>query len=148
MQDVMTSEQYLKSLKGSKLEALFDAEWERWASVGIEQPKHEVCLVPGRNWQCDRVWEAARVVVEIDGGQFAVNGGRHNTDDDRDKINTLILYGWRVLRYSGTMLKNDPQGVIKQVVGAVLGIKPQHIVKLTLHQKRASRKSHKSKAKE
>jgi len=138
----MTTDEYLKSLKGSKLEALFDAEWERLVpkGMGIEQPEREQCLIPGSKWRCDRVWRNSRVVVEIDGGQWTVNGGRHNSDDDRDKINMLILNGWRVLRYSGTMLRNDPDGVIKQVVGAVLGIKAEHIKRLILPKKARSRR--------
>lgn len=144
MQTVMTSDEYLKSLKGSKLEALFDALWDRWSVTyaEIEHPEHEVCLIPDSKVRCDRVWHKAKLIVEIDGGQWAPGGGRHNSDEDRDKINLLILNGWKVLRYSGTMLECDPHGVMLQVIGAVMGIKqPKYYKRLVLpKKKRASRK--------
>jgi very-short-patch-repair endonuclease len=48
----------------------------------------------------------------VDGGQHVAGGGRHNTDTDRAKLNAAALLGWRVLRFSGAMLANDPIGCI------------------------------------
>lgn len=126
----MTQDEYKKELQKSALERLFDAEWERWSPEKIEQPESEQQLIPGRDWLCDRVWRSARLIVEIDGGQWAPGGGRHNTDEDRDKCNLLTLHGWKVLHYSGTMLQNDPIGVIKQIVSVLMKLKT--IYRLTL----------------
>ena len=57
----------------------------------------------------------AKLAVEIDGGQWAPHGGRHNTDGDRAKLNQAAALGWRVMRFSGSMLKDDPAGVIEMV---------------------------------
>ena len=54
------------------------------------------------------------LAIEIDGGQYAPRGGRHNTDADRDKLNMACCLGWRVLRFSGSMLK-DPERVCDTV---------------------------------
>lgn len=61
-------------------------------------------------------------MVEVDGGQHKVGGGRHNTDADREKLNLYTQQGYRVLRYSGTMIEADPMGVVSQVL-TVLGYK-------------------------
>jgi very-short-patch-repair endonuclease len=142
MTDTMTLDEYHKRRKVSELEALFDYHWEMFSHnyLDIEQPEHEVGLIDGADWRCDRVWRKVKLVVEVDGGQRAPGGGRHNTDDDRDKVNMLTLNGWRVLRYSGEMLKNDPHGVMLQVVGAVMGIKqPKYYKRLRLPKRTATR---------
>jgi hypothetical protein len=54
------------------------------------------------------------LAVEIDGGQFAPGGGRHNTDGDRHKLNLAARFNWRVLRFSGSMLK-DPEACVEMV---------------------------------
>lgn len=92
----------------------------RMLAPDLPKPEREVTgLITGRKSRCDFVWRDSRVIVEIDGGQWKAGGGRHNTDEDREKINQLTLRGWHVLRYSGTMINNDPDKVISQVVQAV-----------------------------
>jgi len=54
--------------------------------------------------------------VEIDGGQWAPMGGRHNTDADREKLNAAAALGWRVMRFSSSMLSNDPTAVVETVL--------------------------------
>jgi len=62
------------------------------------------------------------VAVEIDGGNRMVRWspkmkrnvavGRHTGGADYVKLNTAVLYGWRVLRFTTEMLKKDPQGCV------------------------------------
>ena len=59
------------------------------------------------------------IAVEIDGGQWVTGGGRHNTDKDREKINTAAIMGWRVLRFSGSQLTKDPIGCIDMIRYAI-----------------------------
>lgn len=105
----------------SQLEETFLGWWCLLAPEGLPGPEREVKLIPGRKYQCDFVWRenGCRVVVEIDGGQWQALGGKHNTDADREKINLLTLRGWRVLRYSGSMIENDPTTMIEQVAQAI-----------------------------
>lgn len=99
---------------GSELEQLFEAYW-KMLSPGSVSPERELRLIPGRKNLCDFVWRAEKVVVEVDGGQWKPHGGRHNTDADREKCNTLTALGYRVLHFSGSMLKNDPAGCVETV---------------------------------
>lgn len=104
----------------SGLELLFIAYLEMLAP-DLPTPEREAKLIPGRKWRCDFVWRPD-VVVEIDGGQFQWHGGRHNADADREKMNALAIAGFRVLHFSGSMLKNDPAGCI-DTLRRCLGIK-------------------------
>jgi very-short-patch-repair endonuclease len=61
-----------------------------------------------------------KVAVEIDGGQYKPRGGRHARDSDRIKLNLAVVHGWRVLRFSGEMLADDPEGcmaIVREVLG-------------------------------
>lgn len=68
-----------------------------------------------RGWRFDFAWPDVKVAVEIDGGQHEYMGGRHNTDEDREKINTASAMGWTVLRFSTSALKNDPYRCIQKL---------------------------------
>lgn len=69
---------------------------------GWAQPESELRLIPGRKFQCDLVWQSARLVVEVNGGAFI--GGRHSRGmgqiKDWEKLNMLTLAGWRILQVS------------------------------------------------
>jgi very-short-patch-repair endonuclease len=75
---------------------------------------------PTRKWRFDFAWLGSRVAVECDGIIFKACGGRHNTDEDREKINTAVCMGWRVLRFSGKQIKNDPFGCVEMLKKCLL----------------------------
>ena len=120
--------------KSSELEELFLAELHRLCPAAPE-PERQTKLIEGRNFQVDFYfpwylgrslmfqgeWRLRGLVVEVDGGQHKAGGGRHNTDEDRFKINRLSMLGYCVLRFSGSMLANDPLTCISQVA-EVLGV--------------------------
>ena len=60
-----------------------------------------------RRWRLDFAWPEEMVAVECDGGQWKSGGGRHNTDADREKLNTAASMGWLVLRLSGKAIRDD-----------------------------------------
>jgi len=68
-----------------------------------------------RKWRFDFCWPELKIAVEVDGGQYKPNGGRHNSDADREKINTAISMGWRVLRFSGKQVTYDPDECINLI---------------------------------
>lgn len=68
-----------------------------------------------RLWRFDLAWPALKVSVECDGMVWQAGGGRHNTDADREKINTASSLGWTVLRFSGNQIKSDPMGCLKLI---------------------------------
>lgn len=50
----------------------------------------------GRRWRFDFAWPRARLAVEIDG---AVHRIRSRFEGDREKGNSAVLLGWRVLHF-------------------------------------------------
>lgn len=103
----------------SELESRFRVAWRALAEQMSEPAyEEEYEFHPVRGWAFDFAWPEHQVAVEIDGGQWAPHGGRHSRDSDREKLNAAAVLGWRVLRYSGTML-HDPTAVINQVLSAL-----------------------------
>lgn len=94
--------------------------WRALAPGDLPGPVPEYRFHPVRRWRFDWAWPARRVACEIDGGQWRAGGGRHNTDPDREKLNTAAALGWRVLRFSHTALETDPAGCVGLAVGALV----------------------------
>ena len=101
----------------SKLEAEFRLAW-RTLAPECERPLEQYRFHPTRRWAFDFAFPWAMVAVEIDGGQWAPHGGRHNTDEDREKLNQAAAMGWKILRFSGSMLR-DPASVVTMVKEAL-----------------------------
>jgi very-short-patch-repair endonuclease len=99
----------------------FAALWRMLAPFGLPAPVAEYRFCKARRWRFDYAWPAPRggVAVEVDGGQFAPLGGRHNGDKDREKLNTAAALGWRVLRFSPRMLTDDPAGCVELAAAAL-----------------------------
>jgi very-short-patch-repair endonuclease len=90
----------------SKLEA--DFLWQLKAE-GLPRPdKSELSFAKdiGRKWRADFAYTSIKLLVEIEGGEFI--NGRHNRNlaKDASKYNNACLLGWRVLRFTGSMLKS------------------------------------------
>ena len=120
----------------SALEAAFSLAWRIYAP-DCERPLEQyrfaaihVGLGPGlrerlaaaglQDWRFDFAfpWACLPLAIECDGGQWLPHGGRHNTDGDRDKLNNAAVLGWRIIRFSATMLR-DPEGCVKTVRAAL-----------------------------
>lgn len=68
---------------------------------GWPEPEAELALVPGRRYRCDLVWQAQRLVVEVQGGVWMARGGHTGGRaqlDDMEKLNHLQILGWKVLQ--------------------------------------------------
>ena len=63
-----------------------------------------------RDCRFDFAFPEQMVAVEIHGGEW--NGGRHVNPqgfiNDRKKMNQAVRMGWKVLEFTGTMLKKEP----------------------------------------
>lgn len=92
-----------------------------WRSLAPEfaEPEAEWRFYRARLWRFDFAWPQAMVAVEFDGGQHAPGGGRHNTDEDRDKLNHAAALGWRVLRFSNQQWADDPSRCVDLIVQAL-----------------------------
>ena len=120
----------------SALEAAFSLAWRIYApdcECPLEQYRFaaiHVGLGPGlrerladaglQDWRFDFAfpWATPPLAIECDGGQWSPHGGRHNTDGDRAKLNAAAILGWRVMRFSASMLA-DPESVVKMVKEAL-----------------------------
>lgn len=88
------------------------------------EAQREYRFHPTRRWRFDWAFPlpggAGGVAIEVDGGQFAPGGGRHNRDSDRWKMSEAAARGWLVLRFSGQMLEADPARCVELVRSALV----------------------------
>ena len=70
-----------------------------------------------KDWRFDRAWTQGMVYVELEGGVWV--SGWHQSgagySDDCSKYNAATLLGWRGLRFTTTMLREDPMGCMEKV---------------------------------
>jgi very-short-patch-repair endonuclease len=74
---------------------------------GLPRPdEREFKFHPDRRWRVDFVYPSIMLAVEIEGGEWI--NGRHNRAlaKDAEKYNELTLAGYKLLRFTGSMLKN------------------------------------------
>lgn len=103
----------------NQLTRTFETLWRQIDGPPLEK---EVRFCPTRKWRFDFADSSAMVAVEVDGGTWS--GGRHTSgvgfDGDCEKINAATLAGWRVFRFTGSMLRNDPAGHLIPVRDLIL----------------------------
>lgn len=101
----------------SDLEETFLLAWRQIAQH-MPEPVREYRFHPARRWRFDFAWPEQRVAVEIEGGAWVQ--GRHTRGagytNDCEKYNSAMLEGWRVLRFTGDMLKGNLGECLFQVV--------------------------------
>jgi very-short-patch-repair endonuclease len=106
--------------RGSGLEAAFLTHLRRHAP-DVRLPVREFRFAPPRRWAFDFCWPDCRVAVETEGGVWVQ--GRHNRpagyEGDCYKYNCATVEGWRVLRFTSSMLTTDPAACIALVVEAL-----------------------------
>lgn len=92
----------------SYLPGVFLSHWPENAP----QPKPEYKFAPGRKCAFDLAFIDQKLAVECEGNQ-------HRTKDrffaDIEKYNLATLLGWRVLRASSSMLRDQPQAFVDMV---------------------------------
>jgi len=111
----------------SKLEALFEAQIDAAGLVYVSEFTFAESL--GRRWRADfRVWKAPfagrerSVLVEIQGiGPQGRHGSWGHIESDAEKFSTAAALGWRVLIFTGKMVKD---GRALALTEAALGLKP------------------------
>jgi very-short-patch-repair endonuclease len=62
-----------------------------------------------------------RLVIEVDGRHFH---GEARSESDRWRQNALVLDGWRVLRFTWTMLERYPDRVVAAIERALAARSP------------------------
>lgn len=93
----------------SHLEMLFE---QHIRDAGLPAPETEYKFHPTRNWRADFAYPGLRLLVEVEGGEWA--RGRHTRGSgfirDAEKYAEAQIAGWRVLRIPGTWV-HDGSGV-------------------------------------
>ena len=88
---------------------IFDYYWRLFGGdLPRPVPEHNFDKHLGRKHRFDWAWPDYRVAVEVDGGQFSKFGGRHSSDDDREKSNIAVSLRWFVFHFSPQQLERDP----------------------------------------
>ena len=98
---------YFRIYQGEK-----HSQRERPLLLGLEK---EFKFCETRRFRFDFAYPHKKIAVECDGGQWLPNGGRHNRDSDREKLNIAASLGWTVFRYSGEQIKNEPLECCEQL---------------------------------
>jgi very-short-patch-repair endonuclease len=78
--------------------------------AGLSQPRTNVRL---GHYEVDFLWEAEKVVLEVDSWQF--HGHRGAFENDRRKALALQAAGYQVIRITAAQLKDEPIYVIAQL---------------------------------
>lgn len=87
-----------------------------WRLTGDpRKPVAEYRFHPVRKFRFDFCFVDEKVSIEVDGGSWSPNGGRHARDSDKVKQNLAAEMGYRVFHFSPEMLKMDPLGLAEQV---------------------------------
>jgi Protein of unknown function (DUF559) len=87
-------------------------------SYGLPEPERQACRrdSQGRRRYLDVVWEAARVVVEIDGAQHMEP---LQYWDDMNRSNDMQLKGYELLRFPAWLVRYDPGFVAMKILEAL-----------------------------
>ena len=74
----------------------------------LPPPEREYRFAPPRKYRADFAWPDRRLLVEVEGGTYS--RGRHVRPEgyakDCEKYNLAALQGWRVLRFTGGMVRD------------------------------------------
>lgn len=106
------------SAVGSELEISLMLQMEAHGIKGftIEHKFH-----PTRRWRFDFAYLKSKIAIEVEGGTWTK--GRHTTgsgfEKDCEKYNEAALLGWKVFRFTGSMVKNGQ--AIKTIREALYG---------------------------
>jgi very-short-patch-repair endonuclease len=92
----------------SELEAIFVRLID---ASNLERPKLNAAVEVGRyRFECDCVWRAQRLIVELDGRAFHTTTAAFERDRARDR--RLQAGGWTVVRVTWRQLRDEPESVV------------------------------------
>lgn len=92
--------------------------------VGLPEPKTEYRFDETRRWRFDIAYPDQKIAMEVDGGTWG--NGRHvrgqGYENDCTKLNTAVILGWAVLRFTGDMVR-DGRAVaqVEKIFGQAYG---------------------------
>jgi very-short-patch-repair endonuclease len=77
---------------------------------GLPRPRFNATIaLRGRFFEADCLWEARRLMVELDGR--SVHGTRRAFESDRQRDRILLAEGWRLARVTWRQLRDEPEAI-------------------------------------
>jgi very-short-patch-repair endonuclease len=100
----------------SELEDLLGQQIEQ---NDLPVPSAQYKFISDRKFMADFAWPNKKVICEVEGGTW--NGGRHVTgagfEKDCEKYNLAAIQGWKVFRFTSSMIKRgEAIEVLRQVL--------------------------------
>ena len=94
--------------------------------VGLPEPEREYRFAPPRRFRADFAYPERKLLIEVEGGVWT--RGRHTRGagytSDAEKYNLATVKGWRVLRFTGDMIKSGMAvSTIEQMLKVLENIK-------------------------
>ena len=90
--------------------------------AGMPEPETQFRAVPGRRFAWDFAYPDNRLLVEVQGGTWVANTGHtsgRGVARDCEKANMATLHGWRVLLFTGDMVRDGTAlAIIQQAMEA------------------------------
>lgn len=94
----------------------FEREFfELWTQAGVPPPRVNTAL---GKIEPDFLWPEARLIVETDG--YETHGTRQAFERDRERDRTLVVEGWRVVRFTWRHVKRRPEEVTQTLRALLL----------------------------
>ncbi len=115
------AERAIRLSEREKLERLL---WQAidWARLPLPVLQYRWALSEGRQYRADGAYPDAHVLLEVQGGIWATNPGRHNRgsgyERDCERDNLAALMGWKLLRFTERMIKD---GTAVKTIARALG---------------------------
>lgn len=89
-------------------------------ATGLPRPRLNAHVeAAGRLVECDCLWRAERLVVELDG--HATHGRRSSFESDRTRDRALSAAGWRVVRVTWRQLEREATAVAVDLRSMLVG---------------------------
>ena len=105
---IMADEKKARGVTKKELEKRFAAVV---AGTDLPRPRRNADLaVAGRFFEVDCLWQAQRLIVELD-GRF-VHGTWRTSERDRERDRLLVADGWRVVRVTWRQLRDDAPAIV------------------------------------
>jgi very-short-patch-repair endonuclease len=90
-----------------------DIQW-----VGLPKPETQYMWHPTRKFRADFAYPAIKLLIEVDGGTWANMGHSRGSGIEKDRIKDVeaLILGFKVLRVTGTMVKDGSAiGYLEQI---------------------------------
>lgn len=101
-----------RAMRLSEREKLERALWARieWAGLPLPVLQYRWALSEGRQYRSDGAYIQQGILLEVQGGIWARDPGRHNRgsgyERDCERDNLAALFGWKLLRFTERMIKD------------------------------------------